>query len=106
MDQDFRLLSRNELDAQLALLFRRWDAQSLERAEFVGWAWLIAAAADGTAVKNPGALSGLLTAEREITHRQLAERLTSSTTIDLRLVSKRMFLDWLAERLQPSRRAA
>lgn len=106
MDQDFRLLSRNELDAQLAQLFQRWNAEPLQRAEFVGWAWIVAAAADVTAVENPGALAGLLTAERELTHQLLAERLTSSSTIDLHLVSKRMFLDWLSARLLPERKAA
>lgn len=106
MNQDFHILRRNELDAQLADLFRRWNAEPLQRAEFVGWAWLVAAAADVTAVENAPGLAALLGAERELTHQQLAERLTSSTTIDLHLVSKRMFLDWLSARLLPGRRAA
>lgn len=106
MDQDFRILSRNELDAQLAELFRRWNAEPLQRAEFVGWAWIVAAAADVTAIENPAALVGLLRAERELTHQQLAERLTTNSSIDLHLVSKRMFLDWLSAQLLRDRKAA
>jgi hypothetical protein len=105
-DQDFRLLSRNELDAELSRLFRRWDASPLQRAEFVGWAWIVAAAADVTASEQAEALRGLLGAERELADRQLADHLTHSTSVDLYLVSKRMFLDWLGAQLAGERRAA
>ena len=105
-DQDFRLLSRNELDAELSRLFRRWDASPLQRAEFVGWAWIVAAAADATATEKPDALRGLLSAEREQADQQLALHLTHSTSVDLYLVSKRMFLDWLGTQLVKERRAA
>lgn len=105
-DQDFRLLSRNELDAELSRLFRRWDATPLQRAEFVGWAWIVAAAADVTAAERHDALQGLLSAERDQADQQLAVHLTNSTSVDLHLVSKRMFLDWLGAQLVKSRRAA
>jgi hypothetical protein len=105
-DQDFRILSRRELDAELANLFRRWDAAPLERAEFVGWAWIVAAAADVTATENPPALLSLLNAERELADQQLADHLVNSTSVDLHLISRRMYLDWLAEQLIGERRVA
>lgn len=105
-DQHFRILSRTELDAELANLFRRWDAEPLQRAEFVGWAWIIAASADATAAREPASLSGLLHGERERIHQQLADHLTNSTSVDLHLISKRMFLDWLSAELLNERRAA
>lgn len=105
-DQGFRILSRHQLDAQLATLFRRWDAAPQERAEFVGWAWIVAAAADVASAENPAMAASLLRAERDLTHQLLAERLHTTSSVDLHLVSKRMFLDWLASHLLPARAAA
>lgn len=105
-DQGFRILSRHQLDAQLATLFRRWDAPPQERAEFVGWAWIVAASADVSAAQSPATAAALLRAERDLTHRLLAERLHTTSSVDLHLVSKRMFLDWLADQLPLERAAA
>jgi hypothetical protein len=98
-DQDFHILTRNELDVELAAIFRHWDAQPLERAEFVGWAWVVASASDMSASENRGAAASLLRDERDSLHRVLTERLMSTSMVSLELVSRRMFLDWLQERL-------
>lgn len=105
-DQSFQMLSRNELDVQLATLFRRWDASPQQRAEFVSWAWVVASAADITAQESPVAASELLRQNCEQVHTQLAEKLHSCASVDLELVSKRMFLDWLASELVVERIAA
>ena len=105
-EQDFQILSRTELDVELSLLFRRWDATPQERAEFVGWAWVVAAAADMSATEDRASASTLLRHERDLTHQLLAERLHTRSTIDLYLVSKRMFLDWLSAELLHERAAA
>ncbi len=105
-DQGFQILNRIALDAELATLFRRWDATPNQRAEFVNWAWVVAAAADSSAMKHPRAAAAVLRNERESIHRLLAETLHSSSTVNLHLVSKRMFLDWLTGQLLDERVAA
>jgi hypothetical protein len=106
IDQGFQILSRTELDAELANLFRRWDASPEQRAEFVSWAWVVAAAADLAATDSPSDAATLLRTERDKTHAMLAERLHQTSSVDLFLVSKRMFLDWLAGELASARAAA
>lgn len=106
VDQGFQILSRTQLDAELANLFRRWDATPEERGEFVSWAWVVAAAADFAASEDRGMASKLICTERDLAHRLLAERLHETSTVDLFLVSKRMFLDWLAGELLRGRAAA
>ena len=106
VNQGFQILNRTELDAELANLFRRWDATPQERAEFVGWAWVVAAAADMAATENRSNASALLRSERDSTHQQLAEKLHNTSSVDLFLVSKRMFLDWIAGELLRERAAA
>ena len=106
IEQGFQILSRTELDAELSTLFRRWDASPQERAEFVGWAWVVAAAADFSATENRATAAALLRAERDLTHQLLAERLHATSSVDLSLVSKRMFLDWLSAELGRERAAA
>lgn len=105
-NQGFQILNRMELDAELSTLFRRWDASPQERAEFVGWAWVVAAAADFSAAESRATAAELLRAERDVTHRLLAERLHATSSVDLHLVSKRMFLDWLSAELVRERAAA
>ena len=105
-DQGFQILNRTELDAELATLFRRWDATPQERAEFVGWAWVVAAAADFSATESREVAATLLRTERDVIHRLLAQRLHTTSSIDLYLVSKRMFLDWLSAELVRVRAAA
>ena len=106
LEQFFQILNRTQVDAELANLFRRWEASPQDRADFVGWAWVVAAAADLAACENPPNASALLRIERDVIHRLLAERLHSTSSIDLQLVSKRMFLDWLAGELVRERAAA
>ena len=105
-DQDFQHLTRTALDHQLAMIFRHWDAQPLQRAEFVGWAWVVAAASDFTASEDAQAAARQVRAERDELHRQLAEKLQRTATVDLELVARRMFLDWLCSELQTARAAA
>lgn len=105
-DQGFHLLSRNELDVELSTIFRHWDASPNERAAFVGWAWTVAAASDLSATENRVQAAALLRQERDVLGRQLAVTLHEKSTIDLELVSRRMFLDWLQARLVAERAAA
>lgn len=105
-NQGFRFLSREELDLQLSAMLWRWEASSLERTEFVGWAWVVATAADHSAQEDRGAAVAQLRAERDTIHQGLAEMLLSTSLLDPRLVSQRMFLDWLGDRLERASRAA
>ena len=105
VDQGFQILSRTGLDEQLATLFRRWDASPDERAEFVSWAWVVAATADSSARRDRDAASKELCSVRESIRQLLAEGLHSRTSVDLRLVSKYMFLEWLSGEILPARAA-
>ena len=98
-EQGFQILNRNELDVELAAIFRHWDAEPLQRAEFVGWAWVVASASDFSASENRGAASALLRDERDALHRTVTTQLINTAHVNLELVSRRMFLDWLQERL-------
>ncbi|MFO0594459.1 MAG: hypothetical protein U0228_04125 [Myxococcaceae bacterium] len=107
LQQGFQFLSRTELDQQLSAIFRHWDASPELRAEFVGWAWVVAAASDFTAVTE-GQLSAAdqVREERDQVHRQIAEKLHLTARVDLELVSRRMFLDWLCSEMRVLRAAA
>jgi hypothetical protein len=106
LDQGFHILNRNELDLKLSAIFRQWDASPLERAEFVGWAWVVASASDFSANENRSQAAALLRDERDALHRTAATRLIQTSVVSLELVSKRMFLDWLQARLDEPRVAA
>lgn len=105
-NQGLQFLTRDELDLQLAAIFRHWAATPLERADFIGWAWVVAAASDNSACEDRAQAVALLRDERDAIHRGLAERLVNTSLVDLQLISQRMFLDWLAERIESSRVAA
>mgnify|MGYP001589953549 FL=1 len=100
-DQGFQLLRRTDLDAALSDLFRGWDPSPQERAEFVGWAWVVAAGVDRSAIENRFAPDLLRRARGETN----AEELGATSSTALHLVSKHRFLDWLAGAL-PRERAA
>lgn len=106
LEQDFHILQRTRLDVQLSNLFRNWDASATARAEFVRWAWQVAEAADVAAAEDRDLAAALMRKERDITHAQLAARLHATSTVDLVLVNKRMFLDWLADAVLSERAAA
>jgi hypothetical protein len=105
-EQGFQTFSRTELDAQLATILRHWDATPLERAVFVSWAWVVAAASDLSAAESPLVTAIQLQRERDTLHQELTEVLLTTSVVDLELVSKRMFLDWLQERMGDARAAA
>lgn len=106
-DQGFRFLSRTELDQQLSSIFRHWDASPDKRAEFVGWAWVVAAASDFTATtEGPLSAADQVRDERDQVHRQIAEKLHHTARVDLELVSRRMFLDWLCSEIRVARAVA
>jgi hypothetical protein len=105
-NQGFEHFRRDELDLQLSAIFRHWEATTLERAEFIGWAWVVAGAADQSARDDRSQAVTQLRQERDTLHTELAEMLLRTSLVNLRLISQRMFLDWLAERLEASRAAA
>jgi hypothetical protein len=105
-NQGFQFLNRDQLDLQLSAVFRHWEATTLERADFIGWAWVVAGAADHSASEDRAQAVAQLREERDALHRELAETLLRTSLIDLRLISQRMFLDWLAELLESARIAA
>jgi hypothetical protein len=105
-NQGFEHLDRDALDLQLSAIFRHWEATILERAEFIGWAWVVAGAADHSASEDRAQAVTQLREERDAIHSSLAETLMRTSLVNLRLISQRMFLDWLAERLDASRAAA
>ena len=57
-------------------------------------------------MENRATASALLRAERDLVHQQLAQKLHTTSSVDLHLVTKRMFLDWLATQLLRERAAA
>lgn len=104
---DFKMFRRVDLDRQLSSIFRHWDPEPLERAEFVGWAWVVAAASDFSATESPQAAVDQLRSERDLVHQEIVNKCIASATVDLALVSKRMFLEWLGGQLgEPARQAA
>ena len=105
-EQGFRFLNRNELDLQLAHIFRHWDASPLERAEFVGWAWVVASACDFSIGADRQQAELDLRAERDTIHVAIADQLVKTSVLDAQLASKRMFLEWLLGRIQSVRAAA
>lgn len=105
-DQGFNFLSRTELDVQLSTIFRHWDASPLERAEFVGWAWVVASACDYSAVNDRSQAEVDLRAERDTIHSDIATELMQTAKVNTVLASKRMFLEWLMGRVQHARMAA
>lgn len=106
-DQHFQFIRRTDLDQQLSTIFRHWDASPLERAEFVGWAWVVAAASDFSArTEDPFRAMEQVRKERDEVHRALAHKLHETALVDLALVSRRMFLDWLCSEIGTARAAA
>lgn len=106
-DQHFQFIRRTDLDRQLSTIFRHWDATPLQRAEFVGWAWVVAAASDFVArTEDAGRAMDQVKIERDEVLRVLSEKLVQTAIVDLQLVSKRMFLDWLCSEIATARAAA
>lgn len=105
-NQGFQHLDQSQLDLQLEAIFRHWEATGLQRAEFIGWAWVVAAAADHSASQCQEMAVDQLRRERDQLHHELTDRLMKTSVVNLRLVSQRMFLDWLATQLEPARAAA
>lgn len=104
--QDFQFLRRVDLDRQLSSIFRHWDPPPMERAEFVGWAWVVAAASDFSASESPRAAVDQLRSERDLVNQEIVNKCVSTASVDLALVSKRMFLEWLSGQLVASARLA
>jgi hypothetical protein len=104
--QAFKILQRTRLDLELSTLFRTWNPNPEQRAEFVRWAWLVAEGADVSASRNRDLAAELLRKQRAETHALIAERLHHTSTVDLELVSKRTFLVWLESELLGGRAAA
>lgn len=105
-DQDFHLLRRTDLDKQLSSLFRYWDAEPMERAEFVGWAWVVAAASDFSAHESPSAAIDQLRAERDTIHQQIVGKVVESASVDLSLVTRRMYIEWLMKEIASAAKIA
>ena len=104
--QDFQFLRRVDLDRQLSSIFRHWDPPPMERAEFVGWAWVVAAASDLSATENVRAAVDQLRGERDLVNQEIVNRCVASARVDVALVSKRMFLEWLRGQLVEAARLA
>lgn len=106
-DQHFQFIRRTDLDQQLSSIFRHWDASPLQRAEFVGWAWVVAAASDFVArTEDAWRAIEQVKRERDEVLRELTEKLHQTAVVDLELVSRRMFLDWLCSEIAAARAAA
>lgn len=106
-DQHFEFIRRTDLDQQLSTIFRHWDASPLQRAEFVGWAWVVAAASDFVArTEDAGRAMDQVKIEREEVLKVITETLMQTAIVDLQLVARRMFLDWLCSEIATARAAA
>lgn len=101
-----QLRRTHEIDVQLGQLLTRWDATREEQLEFTIWALEVAQGAELMALEDPSRAAQSLRVERDLAHGRIAEHLLATSTIDLQLVSKRMFFEWLSGELQPQRLAA
>ena len=102
----FQILRRQDLDLELANLLGRWDGTPEQHHSFITWAMAIAQAAERSALEDAELTAENLRIERDFAHRLIAEQACRAAVIDLELVSRRMFFDWLRVELQPRRLAA
>lgn len=101
-----QLLRPHDLQVQLAKILSRWDATPEERLAFLDWAMDVAAEAELMATESPARAAQALRSERDFAHGRIAEQLLRFSTIDLQLVSKRTFFEYLSGELEPRRQAA
>ncbi len=101
-----KLLHSRDLDAQLTKILARWDGTPEEHLAFIDWAVEVAMEAELAATEDLGRAVRALRSERDFTHGRIAEQLLRTSTIDLKLVSKRTFFEWLSGELEPRRQAA
>lgn len=102
----FQILRSQDLDLELENLLGRWDGTPEQHLSFVAWAMEIAQSAEHSALEDAELAAETLRIERDFTHRLIAEQACRAAVIDLELVSRRMFFDWLRVELQPRRLAA
>lgn len=92
-------LSESAVEHELQLIFRLWDATEEEAAAFRAWAQALAAACDGEDCAQE------LKQEKRAVHARLAENAIRQANLDLELVSRRFFLEWLSSEVSPRRAA-
>ena len=102
----FQILRSQDLDLELANLLGRWDGTPEQHLSFITWAMETAKAAERSALEDAELTAENLRSERDFAHRLIAEQACRAAVIDLELVSRRMFFDWLRVELQPRRLAA
>ena len=102
----FQLLRTQDLDLELQNLLARWDGTPEQHVSFITWAREVAEAAEHSALEDAERAAEQLRRERDLAHRLIAEQACRAAVIDLELVSRRMFFDWLRVELQPRRLAA
>lgn len=92
-------LNETAVEHELQLIFRLWDGSEEEMAAFRSWAHALAAACDG----EDCALE--LQQEQRALHAKLAESAIRQANLDLELVSRRFFMEWLSSEVSPRRAA-
>ena len=92
-------LSESAVEHELQLIFRLWDASEEESVAFRAWAHALAAACDGEDCAQE------LKQEQRALHAKLAENAIRQANIDLELVSRRFFMEWLCREVSPRRAA-
>lgn len=91
----YQRLDSRQLEQRLSQITSRWDASDEQLDTFRGWAYLVAAASDACAAEEPFAASELLAGEYAQLHEQIVEGLLMTSVIDLDLVSRRAFVEYL-----------
>ncbi len=86
---------KSAVEHELQLIFRLWDATEEETAAFRAWAHALAAACEGEDCAQE------LEQEHRALHARLAENAIARANLDLELVSRRFFMEWLSSALNP-----
>ncbi len=100
----YQRLNTKQLEQRLMQILGRWDASDEQVENFRGWAYIVAAASDACAAEEPWACSELLAGEYEQLHQQIVEGLITTSVIDLDLVSRRAFVEFLIGELAEAER--
>lgn len=95
----FTTPSERAVEHELQLIFRLWDATEEEAVAFRAWAHALAAACDGEDCAQE------LKQEQRALHARLAEDAIRQANLDLELVSRRFFMEWLSGEVSPRRAA-
>lgn len=101
----YNLLQAKFVEQALSGIVSRWDGDAQELEHFRGWAYVIAAVSDTCAADSADDCAMLLDVERQALMSEIAEGLVATSLVNLELVSKKAWLDYLSDALAPQQLA-